>query len=151
MTANRTSVTTAAERIESLKAGTTSAVSAFLAFSLMTTTHIGWLPFPAQETLVSSQKALLVAAGIALLSGFLFGVTYRYIIRTDQNPHLKSGAVLAFGLVRGLSQVEGSQHLWAMPWLAGLQVVESLVLFVAARLVLDWAMGRGWVKTFSSD
>lgn len=151
MTANRSSVTTPAERIESLKAGMITALSAGLVYGFTAFGHIWLLPFPGNEPWISPERALLVAGGIALLSGFLFGVTYRYIIRTDQNPHLKSGAVLAFGLVRGLAQVEGSQQLWAIPWLAIAQVLESLVLFIVAQQVLDWSLKRGWVKTFNSE
>jgi len=29
-----------------------------------------------------------------------------YLIRSDKNPQLKAGGVLAFGLVRGLTQIE---------------------------------------------
>jgi hypothetical protein len=49
----------------------------------------------------------VLLSGIILgFSGFLFGVTYRYIIRVDTNPHLKTGGILVFGLVRGLTQIE---------------------------------------------
>ncbi len=44
----------------------------------------------------------LLSQGGIVLSCLLFGVTYRYIIRRDLgNLQLKSGAVAAFGLVRG--------------------------------------------------
>lgn len=47
-----------------------------------------------------------MSGAIAFFSGLLFGVTYRYLIRSDKNPQLKAGGVLAFGLVRGLTQIE---------------------------------------------
>jgi len=147
MTANR-SLTPVAERLESLKAGAIGALSTLFAYSSLTLASL-WLP-QIREQMVGSGAGFGISSSVALLSGFLFGVTYRYIIRADQNPHLKSGAVLAFGLVRGLAQVEGAPYLWELPWLAGLQVIESLGLFIAARLVLDWAMGRGWLKAFKS-
>ena len=117
--------------------------------------------FSNPDTLVdfsTVQLALAQAAGIAV-SGFLFGMTYRYVIRDDRNPHLKSGAVLAFGLVRAIPQIEpGISHiLGSIPNIPNLQDVwplailglESLILFAAARIVLDWAIERNWVKPFS--
>lgn len=148
MTANR-SITPLAERIESLKAGAISALSGLVAYSSLTLANL-WLMHFQQGEVIWPGTLVGVSSAIALLSGFLFGVTYRYIIRADQNPHLKSGAVLAFGLVRGLAQVEGAPHLWQFPWMAGLQVTESIGLFIAARLILDWAMQRGWLKTFNA-
>ncbi|PSB03417.1 hypothetical protein C7B69_26410, partial [filamentous cyanobacterium Phorm 46] len=85
---------------------------------------------------------------MAVVGGFLFGVTYRYAIRRDTNPHLKSGVVLAFGLVRAFGQLDaglsfepgkmpGLQELWPFAVVG----VESVVLFAIAGLVLDWAIG----------
>jgi len=148
MTVNR-SLTPVAERLESLKAGAISAISALVAYSSLALASL-WLTHFQEGEIAWSGTGLGISSSIALLNGFLFGVTYRYIIRADQNPHLKSGAVLAFGLVRGLAQVEGAPQLWESPWLAGLQVIESIGLFITARLVLDWAMQRGWLKAFKS-
>lgn len=95
---------------------------------------------------------MLAKGGITLLSGFLFGVTYRYIIRQDTNSHLKSGAVMAFGLVRGLAQVEmelnqGISSLDRVQlWQLSLLVPENIGLFAGTVLLLDWAMGQGWIK-----
>jgi hypothetical protein len=92
---------------------------------------------------------LLVRVAAAWLSGFLFGVTYRYVIREDKNPHLKSGAVLAFGLVRGLAPVEVKPNLTEAFWSLGVLGVESILCFAIARLTLDWAIHRHWVKPFN--
>lgn len=111
-----------------------------------------WLPrlwpvlLPVQP-LELTDGLLLVA--IAQLSGFLFGVTYRYIVRQDNNPHLKAGAVGAFSLVRGLAQIEAcgsgaSISLWL------LFLLESFALFLGARLALDRAINGGWVKLYPS-
>jgi cellobiose-specific phosphotransferase system component IIC len=136
-----------AERIESLKAGTLAALSFTLAYSI--TVVVNRLVLAEQfEELVALQitttLALLLRVAIAWLSGFLFGITYRYIIRDDENPHLKDGAVLAFGLVRGLASVEVDQNLWVLSVVG----VESIVCFALARLTLDWAIHRYWVKPF---
>jgi hypothetical protein len=87
-----------------------------------------------------------VQGAIVLLSGFLFGVTYRYVVRQDANPQLKAGAILAFGFVRGLAQVGEMNQLDAAG--AGVRILESLLLFVAAGFVLDWAIQRDWVQSF---
>lgn len=145
------------ERIESLKAGTVSAVAFLLAYSITTLGNnfvlIEWADsysFPSLDWLkITTSTNLLVGIGIAWWSGFLFGVTYRYVIREDNNSHLKSGAVLAFGLVRGFAQVEAGLNTDAL-WSAGVLAIESILLFAVARLTLDWVIQLGWVKPFSS-
>jgi hypothetical protein len=82
-------------------------------------------------------------------SGFLFGVTYRYIIRTDRNDHLNSGAVLAFGLVRGLAQVDGSKFELSQLWLDGIILAQSILLFSIARYAIDYALAQGWILPFA--
>ncbi|MBE9011246.1 hypothetical protein IQ250_13620 [Pseudanabaenaceae cyanobacterium LEGE 13415] len=131
------------ERIESLKAGVLSAASVTLIFPLFALLNdflASHYPSPSMNYWISG--------AIAIFAGFLFGVTYRYIIREDQNSHLKSGAVLAFGLVRGLAHVEMSiatQSAWIPIVSFG---VESILLFAIARLVLDGAMALGWIQRF---
>ena len=131
------------ERVESLKAGVLSAASVTLIFPLTALLN---------DFLASRYACPMmnywISGAIALLAGFLFGVTYRYIIRQDQNSHLKSGAVLAFGLVRGLAQVEMSiatQTAW-VPIVSF--AIESILLFAIARLVLDGGMAIGWIRRF---
>jgi 6,7-dimethyl-8-ribityllumazine synthase len=89
------------ERIESIKAGSLGGIAAGVVFDV--TIAIDHLI--ANES-SRSLLALGLATMIAIVSGFLFGITYRYVIRTDQNDHLNSGAVLAFGLVRGFAQID---------------------------------------------
>ncbi len=144
---------TATERIESLKAGTLAALSFTLAYSITVVGNNLVLveQFDVLAALqITSTVDFLVRIAIASLSGFLFGVTYRYVIRDDENPHLKSGAVLAFGLVRGLAPVEVEQNLTAAFWLLGVLGVESVLCFLVARLTLDLALHRHWVKSFKS-
>jgi hypothetical protein len=142
-----------AERIESIKAGMIGGFSLGLAFiitSLLNTLVLARY-FP---TLVSLQIDVdwpwLLSGAIAGFSGLLFGITYRYIIRTDQNSHLKDGAVMAFGLVRGLTQIEmgwnSSNTVLPFVVMAG----ESILWFAMAAIALDLAIQLGWVKSFSS-
>lgn len=139
------SQTVAAERIESLKAGALAAIA---------TVGLYALTVPAQGLAIAhafdGTVAVWVRGAIAALTGFLFGVTYRYTIRQDANPQLKAGAVMAFALVRGLAQVDveftPNYSLQALSW----HLLESCLLFIAAVAVLDWAMRRGWVKPFGS-
>ncbi|NER52478.1 MAG: hypothetical protein F6J92_38740 [Symploca sp. SIO1A3] len=141
-----------AERIESLKAGTLAAFSFTVTYSITTVINSGMLAkqfelfTPLQ---ITNEVDFLVRVAVAWLSGFLFGVTYRYIIRQDDNSHLKGGAVLAFGLVRGLTPVEVEQNLTEAFWLLGILGIESILCFAIARLTLDWAIHFHWLKTFN--
>ncbi|WP_414541525.1 hypothetical protein [Nostoc sp. CCY0012] len=142
-----------AERIESLKAGITAGFSLCLAFVITSLANTLLLAkyFPLLASLHQDINWYWwLSGGIAGFSGLLFGVTYRYIIRTDENSHLKSGGVLAFGLVRGLTQIEvgGSSVTTVLPnlVLAG----ESVLWFAMGAIALDTAIQIGWVKPFAS-
>lgn len=134
-----------AERIESVKAGLLAAGVVAIAF-WVTLLLNRWLLF---DTIILTTA--LVRSAIAFCSGFLFGVTYRYIVRQDQNSHLRDGAILAFGLVRGLSQIDpqlpSSLNLENLLPL-GLIALESLILFALGGLILDAAIQRNWIKPF---
>jgi hypothetical protein len=65
--------------------------------------------------------------------------------------------VLAFGLVRAFGQLDAGLFFepGKMPALQELlpfavRGAESVVLFAIAGLVLDWAIGRSWIKPFDS-
>jgi len=133
----------ATERIESVKAGILTAVTfgAVYIVVLLVNRFISAVP-------VSVGIDLSIKVAIALLNGFLFGVTYRYIIRSDRNSHLKDGAVLAFGLVRGLATAEISNNLLQNVWILSLISFESLFCFAIARLALDFALTRAWIKFY---
>lgn len=135
-------ITPMQERLESLRSGISSGVLASLLWGALQIPLLGGVQGARFSPLV-----LLLTVGIAGFSGFLFGVTYRYIIRRDQNPHLKSGAVGAFALVRGLSQVEPlllTQRWWGALLLVG----QNFLLFFLLRLSLDWAIDRGLIQRF---
>jgi hypothetical protein len=154
-----------AERVESIKAGGIGALAAGLAWGNLTIAHIFIAPTLITQPFIAlalapvlgnaplsppSSTYLPASAAIALFSGFLFGITYRYIIRQDRNPHLKSGAVGAFGLVRGLAQSEASLRTIQDLLPAAIALGESLVLFAIVRLALDWALQKNWLKPFPS-
>lgn len=145
---------TDAERIESLKAAILGGLSLALTYCAIALLHSLLLstPSPALSLLdVRANITLLIKVAIAFLSGFLFGVTYRYAIRDDQNPQLKAGVVLAFGLVRGLAVIEGQPDITDTFWVWGILVIESLIEFAIARFTLDWAIQRHWIKPFTSS
>ncbi len=132
------------ERIESVKAGSLSGLAAGISYCLVMT--IGRFVLNGYSRSIIS---LSLELAIAIISGFLFGVTYRYIIRTDRNDHLNSGAVLAFGLVSGLAQVDVAEFRLAQVWMDGLIVGKSILLFSIARYTLDYALAASWVLPFA--
>lgn len=136
------------ERIESVKAGVVGA-GAFAIAELIISMAIALIR--AKESnfiLLVSGDNLLVQLAIGVVSGFLFGVTYRYVIRDDRNSHLNDGAVLAFGLVRGLALIEQNllTELLSGLWL----VAQSVICFAIARSLLDVAIARKLIKPFNS-
>ena len=135
------------ERIESVKAG----ILASAVFGTIETLFLvvnnslaisGANNF--QNWQLNSIADFLGKLAIAFISGFLFGVTYRYIIRGDRNSHLQDGSVLAFGLVRGLALIEGT----ALTPLWLLLVLESVIGFAIARFSLDFALKLKLIKPF---
>lgn len=138
------------ERIESCKAG----VLASIAFSMselgmqLLNTIVLFQGEQLEIFTVSLEIEFLSRVAIAAISGFLFGVTYRYIIRGDNNSHLKDGSVLAFGIVRGLALWEGMGIVSGQLWLVGLLFGESLFCFALTRFLLDFALERKIIKPF---
>ena len=142
-----------AERLESLKAGVIGSISLGLAFLSTSFINILWIskyfPILSYEQIDLVNLQMLLNGMIAGFSGFLFGVTYRYIIRLDANTHLKTGGVWAFGLVRGLTQIEVGWHINnpVLPFL--ILAGESILWFAFAAFALDIAILRKWLKPFS--
>ncbi len=131
------------ERIESVKAGIVSAG----AFALTELVILVAQDSGFNLAIATIDETWLVRLIIGAVSGFLFGVTYRYIIRGDRNSHLNDGAVLAFSLVRGLALIEN--HLVLSELLSVLfLIIQSIVCFAIARFVLDLAMARKLIKPF---
>ncbi|MGB3651968.1 MAG: hypothetical protein WBA41_12260 [Rivularia sp. (in: cyanobacteria)] len=144
-----------AERVESLKAGIISGLSFSLVFIIasifddfLLNEYFSEL-YDASIITVNLQRS--ISAGIAGFSGFLFGATYRYIIREDENPHLKSGGVFAFGLVRGLAQVDIGLNFSSSVFPFVLFALESIAEFAITAFILDSAIKFGWVKPFRGN
>lgn len=130
-------------RMESIKAGLLGAIALTIVAAL------GWIsaialtiPLPLPNSLIE----WLVNLAVALSSGFFFGVTYRYIVRQDDNLHLGSGAVGAFAFVRSLAQIEATWHDTFAVTLWILITGESFLWFAAARYTLDWAIRQQLIK-----
>jgi hypothetical protein len=119
------------ERIESIQVGSISAL-AFL---------VPYLLFLTVDRLFLGESITLIGAFVkisgAIISGFLFGVTYRYVVRNDDNPHLKDGTVAAFALVRGLVPLQLSTDLIADSGRLSLFLGESFICFLSSRLLLE--------------
>ncbi|BDM78779.1 hypothetical protein [Acaryochloris marina] len=140
------------ERVESLKAGGLSASGAILVFMILLVINEWLAQWPiAVSKLPESWISLSGSLASVAISGLLFGVTYRYAIRQDTNPQLKSGVVLAFSLVRGLAQVDTGFGITdtVLPFV--LMAVESWVVFSCDRIILDQALQRGWLKPFATN
>lgn len=133
------------ERIESLKAGSLSGVTAGVGYG--TIVMIDRLLLHGHSLPLIS---LGLEIGIAIATAFLFGVTYRYIIRTDENNRLNSGAVLAFGLARGLAQVNIQEFGMIDLLMNGVLVGESVLLFTLCRYAIDYALSAQWILPFKS-
>jgi hypothetical protein len=142
------SAQTEEERLETAKAGTAAALGAIAASFPLVATNGG----PALTALAS-------LAGVAI-SGFLFGLVYRYALRQDTaNTQLKAGVVAAFGLVRGVAlagEIAGRglvssagevdvQVLGTVAATAG----ESMLLFGFSCVALEAAFARGLVRPFA--
>lgn len=131
------------ERMESVKGGVIAAAATLVAGILW---HAGLIGVGLSEL----TAAVILDVAITTFCGFLFGVTYRYVMRQDTRSHLKSGAVGAFALVRGLSQLEGGVTVsWTGLTLVPLDLLplfESFGVFAIAQLILDQALQRRLVR-----
>ena len=137
------------ERIESVKAGIVSAgafaIAELVIILVKTLIITRVLEFSPATDIINWEFAFQLAIGA--VSGFLFGVTYRYLIRADRNSHLNDGAVMAFGLVRGLALVEGNLIVSELLSL-GVLILQSIICFAIARLAIDSAISRKLIKPF---
>ena len=91
----------------------------------------------------------------------LFGVVYRYAVRSDNNDMLKQGVVGAFALTRSLSAIELGDQCSAMPLKCGAPLGyydwsmlaqlggwtgESFLAFGAAAFAIEAGFERGLLK-----
>lgn len=101
----------------------------------------------------------LISVGVILTTCVLFGVTYRYVIRRDLgNNELKSGAVGAFALVRGLAQIDTTQAIYKFPnegveefFRACLNAGESVIILTFSALALEYCLREGILEPFPSQ
>ncbi len=131
------------ERLESIKAGILSGLTLAVIAFLGSLINPEFMRIP----------TIALEVGVAGFSGGLFGITYRHLVSQDQtqNEHLKSGAIGAFALVRGLAQAE---LFWVYRhnfWAVGITIVESFVLFGVSALILDFALKLNWIKSFKGE
>ena len=133
-------------RIASIKAGLIGAAALIAAAGLVWTVA-SVCSLPALQP--NSTIEWLVNLAVALSCGFFFGVTYRYIVRQDDNLHLGSGAVGAFAFVRSLAQIEASWSNEFTPLLWLLITGESFLWFAIARYALDWSIRKKLIAPLS--
>jgi hypothetical protein len=142
------------DRIESLKTAAVAGFAAGLAATVIFGIRWG-MALGLQEALNSvvtglSGEAFWVGVAIATLSGSLFGITYRYAIRQDDNAQIKLGVIFAFALVRGLALVNVAAALSLQGWPFVTAVLESMVLFATAGAGLELLFWLKWVSKVKS-
>jgi hypothetical protein len=153
-----------AERLESVKAAIIGSFGAIFTFIIVSQTNLLIsVKLPAFDlNQIAVFNSLFdfhwwLGASIASFSGLLFGITYRYIIRDDNNFQLKTGGVMAFGIVRWLVQVEmilkvpiSIDDFFSLALLLFVLLVESIFLFGLSALLVDKAIQLGWLQAFKS-
>ncbi len=149
-----------ADRIESFKAGFLGAIASVFAFFAIALAH-HFLQNLLTVKLISSFELgnpliLLIKLGMISFSGFLFAVTYRYIVRRDRNSHLKSGAILAFACIRGFATIERDLPaltllpLTQMAFAIAILLLENIVWLAIVQSILETAIHHKWITAFGS-
>ncbi|WP_347404894.1 hypothetical protein [Nodosilinea sp. LEGE 06152] len=138
------------DRIESLKAAVLAGIAAGIVAAGLLLAHrvpsLGWGAALASVASGLSGSTFWISAAIAGLSGGLFGITYRYAVRQDENSQLKTGVVLAFSLVRGLALVNVAAAVSLRGWPFAVAIAESLLIFATAAVSLELAQQQKWIK-----
>ncbi|XP_020594010.1 uncharacterized protein LOC110034065, partial [Phalaenopsis equestris] len=121
------------ERLESIKA-------ALVSSSIGTLASLPLSLFQATSFTVFFLHTAIIFIGTAL-----FGVTFRYTIRRDiDNFQLKTGTSAAFGIIKGLAELEAGNHLELSKTSlshfidVALSVSESFIIFLVAAIALDF-------------
>lgn len=104
----------------------------------------------------SSPPQLLLQLGITFASCALFGVTFRYAVRTDlDNIQLKTGTCAAFAFVKGLGTLNGgpplelnSASLLSHALDGAFLVSRDLFIFLFAAVSLDFCFKTRLVNSF---
>ena len=151
-----------ADRIESFKAGFLGAIASVFAFFAIALLHHLLPKVLPKLHLVNSFEIdkpliLLVKLGMIGFSGFLFAVTYRYIVRGDRNSHLKSGAILAFACIRSFATIDRDLptfiNLPLIPVTVAITILllENITWLAIVQNILETAMEHQWIAGFGSE
>ncbi len=150
-----------ADRIESFKAGFLGAIASVFAFFAIALLHHflqNFLPVQLISSFeLSSPFILLIKLGMIGFSGFLFAVTYRYIVRRDLNSHLKSGAILAFACIRSFGAIDRDLPTLTLLPLVQLALVSAILLLenvawlAIVQSLLETAIEYKWIAAFGSE
>ncbi|GAB2296220.1 hypothetical protein Dimus_030348 [Dionaea muscipula] len=133
-----------AERLESVKAASISAIIG---------TFVG---LPISATHVSSGTELLLPLAVIFASCALFGITFRYAVRRDlDNIQLKTGTAAAFGFVKGLGTLDGGPPLelnmesFISHAVDGvLSVSQDVFIFIFSAVALDFCFKMRLLSPF---
>ena len=149
-----------ADRIESFKAGFLGAIASVFAFFAIALLHHFLQNFLYVQLISSFELSnpfiLLIKLGIIGFSGFLFAVTYRYIVRRDRNSHLKSGAILAFACIRSFGAIDHDLPTLTLLPLVQLALVSAILLLenvawlAIVQSLLETAIQYKWIAAFGS-
>ncbi len=157
-----------ADRIESFKAGFLGAIASVFAFFAIALLHHSLHHFlqnmlansPVQlisSFELSTPLILLIKLAMIGFAGFLFAVTYRYIVRRDRNSHLKSGAILAFACIRSFATVDHElTSLTQLPFISmalaiAILLVENIAWLAIIQSLIETAIQHKWITAFGSN
>jgi uncharacterized membrane-anchored protein len=158
-----------ADRLESFKAGFLGAIASVLSFFAIAMLHHILQNYltnlqPSLQLISSFELGnpfiLFIKLGMIGFSGFLFAVTYRYIVRRDRNSHLKSGAILAFACIRSFATIDRDlsaltdftpASLIAIALPIALLIIENIVWLAIVQSILETAILHKWIAAFGSD
>ena len=149
-----------ADRIESFKAGFLGAIASVFAFFAIALLHHFLQNFLSVQLISSfdlgNPFVLLIKLGMIGFSGFLFAVTYRYIVRHDRNSHLKSGAILAFACIRSFGAIDRDlPTLTLLPLVQlalaiAILLLENIAWLAIVQSLLETAIQHKWIAAFGS-
>ncbi len=149
-----------ADRLESFKAGFLGAIASVFAFFAIALLHHFLQNFLTGQLISSFELGnsfiLLIKLGMIGFSGFLFAVTYRYIVRRDRNSHLKSGAILAFACIRSFGAIDRDlPTLTLLPLVQlalaiAILLLENIAWLAIVQSILETAIQHKWIAAFGS-
>ena len=141
----------AAKRAESGKA----------AFASLIAGNIGALPVTLLDPSRFTPQWELQTDGLALML-FLFGVVYRYAVRTDDNPMLKQGVVGAFVVTRAWALLDADPSIcsalpldcgaplgyfnWAMIGSGLIASAQTACGCAASAFAIEACFEKGWIQ-----